>query len=77
MLLIGICIIQLNSGNNLTVKGGIGMETKSSKEYTIANLPEEELKNLTELERSLSSRVHKDVVLIAYEKDDLKPGFSC
>lgn len=48
---------------------GTDMGSGSNKDYIIANLSEEELKNITELERSLSSRTHKDVVLIAYEKD--------
>ena len=73
-------IIYLHCGYNLIVKGGIDMDTKSNMEYAIAYLPEEELRNITELERTLSSRVHKDVVLIAYEKDEKanhKSGFLC
>jgi len=43
------------------------MKIKEYTEYNIAELPEEELTNITELEKSLCLKTNKEVVLIAYQ----------
>lgn len=44
------------------------MENK--KEFRIANLSQEELSSLNEMEQKLKERYHNDIVLIAYEPKD-------
>ncbi len=43
------------------------MNSMDFKEYNIADIPDDDLKNITELEKSLSTKTKKDVVLIAYQ----------
>lgn len=44
------------------------MEIKDYKEYCIANISNEDVNHISELERTISSKSNKDIVLIAYEK---------
>jgi hypothetical protein len=46
------------------------MKIKEYIDYNIADIAEDDLKNITELEKSLSSKVDKEVVLIAYQHMD-------
>jgi hypothetical protein len=46
------------------------MKIMEYNDYNIADIPEEFLKNITELENSLSSKTNKEVVLIAYQYTD-------
>lgn len=41
-----------------------------NKDYAIANISEEDIKNITKLEQSLKSKTNQDIVLIAYQKRD-------
>lgn len=43
------------------------MEIKDIKDYCIAHISTEDVSNITELERKISSKTNKDIVLIAYE----------
>lgn len=43
------------------------MEIKDLKDYCIANISNEEVRNISELEKTISSKTNKDIVLIAYE----------
>ncbi len=43
------------------------MEIKDIKDYCIAHISNEDVSNITELERKISSKTNKDIVLIAYE----------
>jgi len=49
------------------MKGDIIMETKNIKDYCIANISKEDVSKITELEKMISSKTNKDIVLIAYE----------
>jgi len=51
----------------LNMKGDIIMETKNIKDYCIANISKEDVSKITELEKMISSKTNKDIVLIAYE----------
>jgi hypothetical protein len=46
------------------------MENKNYSDYRIADIPEEDLNNISELEKSLSSKSNKDIVLIAYQQSN-------
>lgn len=46
------------------------MEDRNLKDYAVANISEEDVLSITELEKALSSRDHKDIVLIAYQPKD-------
>jgi hypothetical protein len=46
------------------------MEYKDYTDYSIADIPEEDLNHISELEKSLSSKSNKDIVLIAYQHTD-------
>lgn len=43
------------------------MDIKNYADYDIANVSDEDLKNICELEKSISSNTKEDVVLIAYK----------
>lgn len=43
------------------------MEIKDFKDYNIAEISKDELQSITELEQSISSKLDKDIVLIAYQ----------
>jgi hypothetical protein len=45
----------------------ISMEIKNYTNYDIADVTENDLKNISELEKSLSSNTKEDIVLIAYK----------
>ncbi len=45
----------------------IRMENKNYTEYDIADVSEEDLKNISELEKSISTNAKEDIVLIAYK----------
>lgn len=44
------------------------MENKNYEDFSFANISEEDVKNISELEETLSSKVNNDIVLIAYEQ---------
>lgn len=46
------------------------MKIMEYNDYNIAEIPEEDLMNITKLENSLSSKTNKEVVLIAYQHTD-------
>ncbi|BCN30727.1 hypothetical protein [Anaeromicropila herbilytica] len=46
------------------------MEGNKYQSYKLAELKDDELNNITELEKAISSKVQKDVVLIAYESSE-------
>ncbi len=43
------------------------MEIKDFKDYCIANISNEDISNISELEKTISSKSNKDIVLIAYQ----------
>ena len=45
----------------------IRMDNKSYKEYDFADVSEEDLRNITSLEKTISTNTHEDIVLIAYK----------
>jgi hypothetical protein len=48
-------------------KGDKPMEIKDFKDYCIANIPNEDISNISELEKTICSKTNKDIVLIAYQ----------
>lgn len=46
------------------------MDNTKYTEYDIANVSEEDLKNISELEKSLSTNTKEDIVLIAYKHNN-------
>jgi hypothetical protein len=49
------------------MKGAKDMKSMDFTNYNIADIPNEDLQNISELEKSLSKKINKDVVLIAYQ----------
>lgn len=43
------------------------MEIKDFKDYCIANISTEDVSNISALEKAISTKVDKDIVLIAYQ----------
>ncbi len=43
------------------------MEIKDFKDYSIANITSEDIRRITDLEKNISSKTDKDIVLIAYQ----------
>lgn len=43
------------------------MEIKDFKDYCIADISNEDVNHITELEKTIASKTNKDIVLIAYE----------
>lgn len=43
------------------------MEIKDFKDYSIANISNEDVSNISELEQKISSKTNKDIILIAYQ----------
>lgn len=43
------------------------MEIKDNKDYCIADITNEDVSSITELEKAINTRTNKDIVLIAYE----------
>lgn len=51
------------------------MEIKEYKDYCIADITNEDVSKISELEKAISSKANKDIVLIAYQtnhEDDSK-----
>ncbi|MDF2904884.1 MAG: hypothetical protein K0R34_205 [Herbinix sp.] len=46
------------------------MEIKDYKDYSIANISIEDVSNISELEKMISSKANKDIVLIAYQTNN-------
>ncbi|ROR27183.1 hypothetical protein EDD66_10797 [Mobilisporobacter senegalensis] len=46
------------------------MENKNFEDFNIAKISEEDVKNISELEKTLSSKAENDIVLIAYQPKD-------
>lgn len=46
------------------------MKVESFTEYHIANLNDDDLKNIKELEQSINAKGNSDVVLIAYQQKE-------
>lgn len=42
-------------------------ETAAFRDYRIADITEDELRQITDLEKTISSNTHDDIVLIAYK----------
>ena len=47
--------------------GGKPMESMDDKDYCIADLSNEEINKISELEKTISFNTNKDIVLIAYQ----------
>lgn len=43
------------------------MEIKDFKDYCIADISNEDVSNISELENAIKSKTNKDIVLIAYQ----------
>ena len=43
------------------------MDIKDFKDYSIANISNEDVSYITELEKTISSKTNTDIVLIAYQ----------
>lgn len=43
------------------------MEIKEKKDYCIADITNEDVSKIAELEKAISSKTNKDIVLIAYQ----------
>ncbi|MDD3173782.1 MAG: hypothetical protein PHF63_09000 [Herbinix sp.] len=43
------------------------MEIKDFKDYTVANISEEDVLTISQLEKSISNKTNNDIVLIAYQ----------
>jgi hypothetical protein len=52
----------------IQIEGGCYMTNKDFGDYNIADLPKEDIQDICDLEKSLSSKTNKDVVLIAYQQ---------
>lgn len=55
------------------------MDIKSinrSKDYSIADISDEDIKNITKLEQSLKSKTNQDIVLIAYQKRESRDNLT-
>lgn len=50
------------------------METKNFKDYKIADISSDDQSDISELERTISSKSNKDVILIAYQSKDKTEG---
>lgn len=46
------------------------MESKGYQDYCIAQLKEEDIKNITELEDTIRENTNREIVLIAYQHTD-------
>lgn len=52
------------------MKGDELMEIKNFKDYCIANISNEDVSSISELEKTISSKTDKDIVLIAYQTSE-------
>jgi hypothetical protein len=43
------------------------MDTKNFNDYKIADISSEEIKVITDLEKSISTKMNQNIILIAYE----------
>jgi hypothetical protein len=43
---------------------------KNFDEYTVADISEDDVKTISELERIISAKVKQDIVLVAYKPND-------
>ncbi len=43
------------------------MDNKNYTDYCIADISNEDVRSISELEKTISSKVNKDIVLIAYQ----------
>jgi hypothetical protein len=46
------------------------MISKNFNDYNIADISKDDIPSITELERMLSAKANKDIVLIAYQPND-------
>mgnify|MGYP000847425983 FL=1 len=56
------------------------MDKISLEDYDLANITEDEIRKINDLEQSISSSLRKDIILIAYQKKDPdigRGGFKC
>lgn len=62
------------SADTNSKKGEMPMEAKDYKDYCIADISSEDVSKISQLEKMISSKSNKDIVLIAYEavKDENK-----
>ncbi len=46
------------------------MDIKDIKDYCIADISSEDINHISELEKAISSKTNKDIVLIAYQANE-------